>query len=174
MSKSIGNVVGVAEPPSEQFGKLMSIRDSLLPMYLQYVTGWDQPQIDEVVADLAAGRTSARDAKRAMARAVCDLYHGPGAGETAQAEFDRVFSREGAVPTDVPEHAIGAPTRLSAILRDAALVSSAREAARKIGEGAVRIDGEKVSEDRELDPAGDHGALVQVGKRAWVRVVGGR
>src|SRR4029077_14223938 len=90
------------EPPGEQFGKLLSIPDSLIPEYLQYVTAWPQTQIDATLADLTAGALGPLDAKRLLARTVCDLYHGAGAGDQAQADFDRVF-REHAAPREIPE-----------------------------------------------------------------------
>jgi tyrosyl-tRNA synthetase len=102
MSKSLGNAVGISEPPAEQFGKLLSIPDELIGPYLQHATAWPQPQVDTVLADLAAGRLTPLDAKRLLARTVCDLYHGSGAGDQAQADFDRVF-RDHEAPREIPE-----------------------------------------------------------------------
>lgn len=177
MSKSLGNYVGIAEPPAEQFGKLMRIPDTLLPMYLRYTTGWPPARIDSVVGDLQAGHTHPAEAKRLLARTVCDLYHGEGAGTAAEAEFDRVF-REHRPPTDMPELRLGelgsgsGRVRLSKLVAQARLVSSNREATRKIAEGAVRVDGAVVRDpDAEYDAGDLAGKTVQVGKRAWVRVV---
>src|ERR1700675_3205762 len=103
MAKSLGNAVGISEPPAEQFGKLLSTPDELIPSYLQHATAWSQPVIDEKLADLAEGRITPLEAKRLLARTVCDLYHGPGAGDQAQADFDRVF-RDHAPPRETPEN----------------------------------------------------------------------
>lgn len=177
MSKSLGNYVGIAEPPAEQFGKLMRIPDTLLSMYLRYTTGWPPARIDSVVRNLEVGHTHPAEAKRLLARTVCDLYHGEGAGTAAEAEFDRVF-REHRPPTDVPEFRLGelgsasGRVRLSKLVAHARLVSSNREATRKIAEGAVRIDGEVVRDpDAQYDTVDLIGKTVQVGKRAWVRLV---
>ena len=103
MSKSLGNYVGITEPPAEQFGKLMSLPDPLMPRYFTLTTGWSPDQVAQTTQALQTGDLSPRDAKRLLARTVVDLYHGPGAGDTAQAEFDRVF-RAHEPPSDVPDH----------------------------------------------------------------------
>ncbi|MFM7060550.1 MAG: tyrosine--tRNA ligase [Actinomycetes bacterium] len=174
MSKSLGNYVGIAEPAGEQFGKLMSIPDALMPRYFQLTTGWLPDRVEAVLADLASGALAAVQAKRLLARTVVDLYHGDGSGEAAEAEFDRVF-REGAAPTEVAEVAIAAadlPMPLARLLATAGLVPSNKEGRRKIEQGGVRIEGEKVADaDLEVDVAAVDGRLIQVGKRAWARIV---
>ena len=94
---------GVAEPPAEQFGKLMSIPDAALPMYLQYATAWPPEVVDRTVEELGSGTLHPNAAKRLLARTVVDLYHGAGAGDAAEAEFDKVFKAHEA-PTDLAEH----------------------------------------------------------------------
>src|SRR5262249_17933475 len=111
MSKSLGNYVGIAEPAGEQFGKLMSIPDAALPMYLRYATAWPPEQVDEVTSRLAAGELHPNAAKRLLARTVVDLYHGDGAGEAAEAELNRVF-KDHDIPTDIPEFRLSAGIRL--------------------------------------------------------------
>jgi tyrosyl-tRNA synthetase len=167
MSKSLGNYVGIAEPAGEQFGKLMSIPDAALPMYLRYATAWPPEQVDDVTRRLAAGELHPNAAKRLLARTVVDLYHGAGAGEAAEAEFDRVF-KDHAIPSDIAEFRLPAGIGLEDALLDTALVSSRREAKRAIGvDRSVRIDGERVIEDVTL-PGPEH--VLQVGKRRWARV----
>ena len=165
---------GVAEPPAEQFGKLMSLPDPLMPRYFQLTTGWLPDRVEAVLADLASGALAAVQAKRLLARTVVDLYHGDGSGEAAEAEFDRVF-REGAAPTEVAEVAIAAadlPMPLARLLATAGLVPSNKEGRRKIEQGGVRIGGEKVGDaDLAVDVAAVDGRLIQVGKRAWARIV---
>ena len=177
MSKSLGNYVGVTEPPDEQFGKLMSIPDELLPRYFELTTGWPPDRLDEVVAELGSATGADRNRlKRLLARTVVDLYHGEGAGEAAEAAFDRVFKAGGA-PDDVPERVVdGAlfadgPVRLARVLAEAGLVASNREGARVINEGAVRRNGERVERpELEVAAADVDGAEFQVGKRKWARV----
>jgi tyrosyl-tRNA synthetase len=176
MSKSLGNYVGVAEPPDEQFGKLMSVPDPVIPRYLELATGWHPDRVAEVLADLSAGRLEPVAAKRLMARTIVDLYHGPGAGQAAEAAFDRVFKAH-ETPEEVPERDVDAgefadgPVRLARVLALAGLVASNKEGARMIRQGAVRQDGERVEDpDVEVDGPGIDGKVFQVGRRKWARV----
>ncbi len=178
MSKSLGNYVGISEPASEQFGKLMRIPDDLLPTYFQYTTGWSQAEIDRVTSELTQGALHPNAAKRLLARSVADLYHGPGAGEEAEAAFDRVFKAHEA-PETMPDVFLRAETvrgradvRVADILRDAGLAASAREATRQVRDGSVRVDGARVGAEAQvrLDDIGPEGIVVQVGRRKWARV----
>ena len=176
MSKSLGNYVGITEPAPEQYGKLMSLPDPLLPRYLTLTTGWAPDQVAETTRALEAGDLSPRDAKRLLARTVADLYHGPGAGVAAEAEFDRVF-RAHEPPSDVPEHHLeppdpaDGPLRVAAVLHQAGLANSNKEGRRLIQQGGVRLDGDVVEDPDLALPATDlDGHLLQVGKRRWVRL----
>jgi tyrosyl-tRNA synthetase len=177
MSKSLGNYIGIAEPPSEQFGKLMRVSDALLPRYVALTTGWHPDRVDEVLGNLASGSLHPNAAKRLLARTVVDLYHGTGAGDAAEAEFDRVF-RSHAPPSDVPEFVLGPDlltdgrVALARLLAAAGLCPSNNDARRKIAEGAVRVDGERVTDPALELGAGDlDGRTLQVGRRAWARIV---
>ncbi|MGH9032582.1 MAG: tyrosine--tRNA ligase [Acidimicrobiia bacterium] len=177
MSKSLGNYVGIAEPPDEQFGKLMSIPDELLPRYFELTTGWHPDRVETVVAELGEASGAGRNRlKRLLARTVVDLYHGEGAGAAAEAGFDRVF-KAGQAPPDMPERTLeralfaDGPVRLARVLAEAGLVTSNREGARRIREGAVRLDGNRAGDpEREVTAADVDGAEIQVGKRKWARV----
>ena len=178
MSKSLGNYIGIAEAPGEQFGKLMSIPDALMPRYFRLTTGWHPDRCDEVEAALAAGDLRPVEAKRLLGRTVVDLYHGDGAGAAAEAEFDKVF-RANEAPSEVPEHVLdpadlGAgdgPVRLAAVLRQAGLAPSNKEGGRLIAQGGVRLDGAVVDDpDAVFAPEALDGVLVQVGKRRWARL----
>jgi tyrosyl-tRNA synthetase len=171
MSKSLGNYVGIAEAPSEQFGKLMSISDAQMPAYFQYTTAWPPERIGEITAQLASGELHPNQAKRLLARTVVDLYHGEGAGSATEAEFDRVF-KDHEVPDDVPDVTIAGagPWRLSKVLMEAGLATSNREAVRAIDAGSIRIDGKVAGEDRELAAAELEGRVIQAGRRKWARI----
>jgi tyrosyl-tRNA synthetase len=140
MSKSLGNYVGIAEPPAEQFGKLMSIPDDRLPEYSRYAA---EPVGEALAFDATRPPV---ESKRALARAVVDRYHGAGAGEAAEAEFDRVFKSHDA-PTNVPEHDARAladsadgdgRVRVSSLLVATGLASSGKDGKRLIEQGGVR------------------------------------
>ncbi len=169
MSKSLGNYVGISEPPGEQFGKIMSIPDSLLPMYIAHATAWPPERIDEVIADLAAGALHPNAAKRLVGRTVADLYHGAGAGSAVEAEFDRVH-KDRAEPTDMPEFTLASGTKWTDALVATGLADSKRAARRSVDEGAVRCDGGVVEGDGGV-PDGVH--VLQFGRRRWARVTVG-
>jgi tyrosyl-tRNA synthetase len=180
MSKSLGNFVGIAEAPNEQFGKLLRIPDGLMPRYFMLTTGWHPDRIDEVTRALADGSLARVDAKRLLARTVVDLYHGDGAGTTAEAEFDRVF-RDHEVPSEIPELHIppdalelrGGRIRIATLLALAfpQAVPSNKEGRRKIQQGGVKLDQVVVEDpDFEVAPADVDGVTLQLGKRNWVRI----
>ena len=176
MSKSLGNYVGITEPPTEQFGKVMSLPDALMPRYFALTTGWDPDRVTDVSRRLAAGDLAPVDAKRLLARTIVGLYHGDPAAEAAEQEFDRVF-REHAAPSEVPEYRLDTaalppgPVRLDRLLHDSGLAASNREARRLIQGRGVRRDGEVV-EDPELALPAEalDGSVLQVGRKKWVRI----
>jgi tyrosyl-tRNA synthetase len=161
MSKSLGNHVGIAEPPEEIFGRTMRIPDELIATWAELlaVDLRSEPPDDP------------RARKRALARALCDRFAGEGTGDAAQAAFDRLF-RDGAEPEQIDEHAIPAGTvHLPAVLSDAFGVSRS-EARRAIQQGGVRIDGEIAGADGlDLDADALRDAVLRMGKRRFVRLV---
>jgi len=176
MSKSLGNYIGITEPAADQFGKIMSIPDSLLPRYMLLATGWHPDRVEAETARLASGELHPNAAKRLLARTIVDLYHGDGAGQGAEVAFDQVFKKH-EVPDDVPEfelrpeHLVDGRIRLARLLALAGLAKSNSEGARKITEGAVRLNGERLTTpDLELAPDQLGEGLLQVGRRAWARL----
>jgi len=166
MSKSLGNYVGIDEPPNEQFGKLMSIADQLLPMYIAHATAWEPEQIDEATRGLADGTLLPNPTKRRVARRVIELYHGSPAAQSAEAEFDRVH-KEHAPPAEMPEFRLSGGVTYVDALAKAGLVDGKRAARRAIDEGGVRCDGEAVTADGPV-PSGVH--ILQFGRRRWARI----
>jgi tyrosyl-tRNA synthetase len=160
MSKSLGNYVGVTEPASEIFGKLMSVPDDAMALYWELLLG---ERLDE-------GRHP-NEAKRDLARRICDRFAGPGSGAAAEERFNLIH-QDREIPADVPVHRIeiGGDVHLPILIREAFGISSS-EARRLLAQGAVRIDGEPLDGDR-LDLPSDElaGRVVQVGRRRFVRV----
>ena len=144
-----------------------------MPRYFALATGWLPDQVDATTEALANGSLAPVAAKRLLGRTVADLYHGAGAGEAAEAEFDRVFKAH-EVPTDVPARSVARsefPMRLARLLAIAEVVPSNKEGRRKIEQGGVRIAGERVTDpDLEVDVDDVDGQTLQVGKRSWARV----
>jgi tyrosyl-tRNA synthetase len=178
MSKSLGNYVGIAEAPTEQFGKLMSVPDELMPQYFDLATAWPLAQANAVKRELATGARKPVDAKRLLARTVVDLYHGDGSGVAAEGEFDRVFVAH-EIPDDVPDVQIPPDDVRDGRIRVATLVARAfptavqsnKEGRRKIVQGGVSLDGELVTDaDLDVAPADVDGKLLQLGRRNWARL----
>jgi tyrosyl-tRNA synthetase len=171
MSKSLGNYVGIDEPPDQQFGKLMSVSDELMWRYFELLSFRPLGEITALRADIASGRNP-RDVKFELAREIVARFHGAAAAEAAQAAFVARFAQK-ALPTDLPLQPIpaqdAAGTGIVAALKASQLVSSGSEAVRKLSEGAVRIDGERVQDrDTRLAVGAEH--ILQVGPRRFARV----
>src|SRR5262249_53927437 len=128
MSKSLGNFVGISEAPREQFGKLMSLPDELMPRYFTLTTGWHPDRVAEVTSALADRGLAPVDAKRLLARTVVDLYHGDGAGAAAEADFDLMF-RSRVAPVEIAELVIPAAELRDGRIRLARLLALAFPAA---------------------------------------------
>ena len=178
MSKSFDNYVGITEPPQAQFGKIMRIPDELMPMYFELTTGWHPDAVKEATDRLARGALKPVDAKRLLARTVVDLYHGEGAAEQAEAEFDRVF-KDHAAPTDIEDFLIPADElrdgriEVARLLALSGLVESNREGRRKITEGGVYLDEERVTDPSlAVTPDDVDGRLLRLGRRGWRRIRG--
>jgi tyrosyl-tRNA synthetase len=170
MSKSLGNYIGVAEDPDSMFGKLMSISDELMWRYFELLSFRPLSEIASLRAQAAGGRNP-RDIKFELAREIVARFHDASAAERALRSFIARVS-EKAVPQDLPLRVVsvqGPGLRLANLLKEAGLAGSTSEANRKIEEGAVRIDGARVS-DRglTLKPGAEH--VLQVGAKRFARV----
>jgi tyrosyl-tRNA synthetase len=173
MSKSLGNQVALADPPEEQFGKVMSIPDELVVPWLRQCTGLQPSDVDAIERDLDGGSLRPDLAKRRLAREIVARYHGADAAEAAEERFDRVHKRR-ELPDEMPEFRIPDNLRSVSIARliaDAGLAGSRSDARRLIAQGGVRIDGE-VFADVHGDLPRDQllGRVLQVGKRRFVRL----
>ena len=175
MSKSYGNYVGLTDEPSDMYGKLMSIADEIIPMYLRLCSTVPVDELDAIDAEFAAGTADPYKYKRMLARNICDLYHGDGAGAAAEADFDAKFKRH-EFPDDAPVVTPDLAPRddgtvyLAGILASVGLAPSAGEARRLIDGGAVKVNGETVpAKSYNVDPSLLVGAEVQVGKRRFAR-----
>ncbi len=170
MSKSLGNYVGIAEPPEEMFGKLMRISDELMWRYFELLSFRPLRDIAQLKQAVTEGRNP-RDVKFELGRELVARFHGQQAAERANEDFIARF-RDKAVPTDLPVQTVyadAAGIRLANLLKEAGLVSSTSEGNRKIDEGAVRIDGTKISDrGHTVIPGADH--VFQVGSRRFARL----
>jgi len=170
MSKSLGNTVAIHDPPEEMFGKLMSISDALMWRYFELLSFRPLVEIAALRQSTVEGRNP-RDVKFELAREIVGRFHSAQAAERAQRDFTSRF-QQGAVPEDLAERliVIDAPSvRLTGLLKELGFVTSGSEANRKIEEGAVRVNQEKISNGRHELAAG-HTYVVSVGKRSFAKV----
>ncbi len=158
MGKSLGNYIGLTEPPEQIYGKTMSIPDTLIEKYLRLVSGLSPREIDVVLA------LKPRDAKAALARQLVKRLHGEEAAGRAEADFETKF-RKREIPEDIEERDVHSADPESALL-NLGLAKSRHEARRLIEQGGVRADNEKVGLDYKLRD----GQVLSVGKRRFVRI----
>lgn len=186
MSQSLGNYVGVDEPPDDMFGKLMSIPDQLIAKYELLCTDLGVDDHARVSAGLSDGSLRPNEEKRRMARTIVDLYHGPGAGEAAERRFDLIHKEHG-IPEDPPDVRVPMSVfrkeqdgmwsvHVPALLEAMGLVSSRSEARRLQAQGGVRMDGQaQPSENLPIEgepPGAISGSVWQVGRRRFARLAG--
>jgi tyrosyl-tRNA synthetase len=167
MSKSLGNYIGIDEPPEEMYGKVMSLPDEAMPNYFDLVTRWDLEKIDRLKAGLADGSLHPRDVKMKLAREIVDVFHGQEAAKKAQEHFRTVFQKR-RLPDDMPERTLSEPINLVDLIYEAEMARSKSQARRLVQQGAVRLDDEKIREiDATIEP---QSAVLRVGKRRFLRL----
>ena len=170
MSKSLGNYVGITDTADEMFGKLMSISDELMWRYFELLSFRPMVEIENMKKAVSEG-ANPRDAKMELAAEIIERFHNAGAAKKAQEDFIKRF-RHGQTPDDMPEldFTCGKEgAQIAQVLKQTKLTSSTSEAYRMIGQGGVRVDGERISDrDTALEPGNTY--VIQVGKRKFARV----
>lgn len=176
MSKTAGNYIAIDDSPEDMYGKTMSIPDELMMDYFELITAVSLDELAELRAGLKSGSVHPRDAKRRLAREVVARFYDAAAAAAAESHFD-VVHRERAVPEDIPALRLDADALddsgriwVVRLLTEAKLANSNSEARRLITQGGVRIDGDALT-DASLDWEATNGAIIQVGRRRFVRVV---
>jgi len=171
MSQSLGNYISVRDDPNEMFGKTMSIPDDVMPQWFRLAAGVSTDELREITRGLADGSLHPGDTKRQLARAVVGRFHSTEAATAAEHSFNAVFRDKG-LPEDIPsatlsdDHVVWLPRALT----EAGVTASNGEARRLIAQGAVKVDGERVTVE-EIDASLLRERVVQVGKRRFIRFV---
>ncbi len=172
MSKSLGNYIGIDEPPDEMFGKLMSISDDLMWRYYELLSFRSLPELQALRAGVDDGSVHPKDAKLNLAEEITARFHGADAGGAAREAFNRRFA-QGQLPEEIPQCELAIPDGdslgLAHILKGAGLAGSTSEAMRLIKQGAVRVDQERETATNRQFSAGEQ-LLVQVGKRRIAQI----
>ena len=173
MSKSLGNYVGITEPPVEMFGKLMSIPDELMWQYYELITDRTPIEITALKSEVADGKLHPMDAKMRLATEVIATFHGQDAATKAAENFQRVF-RDRQAPTEIPVVKMpkGETKQLNALLVELKLVDSKSEADRLIKQGGAEVDGARVDDPRKSMPTDKPGEFsLRAGKKKFLKVV---
>jgi tyrosyl-tRNA synthetase len=168
MSKSLGNYIAVADPPSDMFGKTMSVPDGLMRNYFELLTRLPSGDVDGL---LDAGKTHPRDAKVALATLLVERFHDSAAAETATAEFFRIHGAgKRGVPDDMPDLQVPASIGLIDLTILADFASSRGDARRIIAERGIKLNGSAVDDPNSTIEV-ESGAILQRGKRKFVRLI---
>ena len=173
MSKSLGNYIGINEPPQEIFGKVMSISDDLMWRYYELCTDLTLPAIAALRESTNGGQRNPRDVKVDLAKRIVADFYSEAEARKAEDEFNAMFRNKQA-PEDVEERALASGVwKLPKLLVELQLAPSMAEARRLIEQGGVYVDGERRTQnDFEVNLSADDRFLIQVGKRRFVRVRG--
>ncbi|MGO1296793.1 MAG: tyrosine--tRNA ligase [Vibrio sp.] len=166
MSKSAHNYIGINDAPSDMFGKIMSISDELMWDYYELLSFRPLEEIAQFKSDIAEGKNP-RDIKILLAKEIIERFHTQADADAAEQEFINRFQK-GAMPDEMPEFEFDAGMGIANMLKEAGLVNSTSDAMRMVRQGAVKCDGEKVSDTKWVPEAGI--AVYQVGKRKFARI----
>lgn len=172
MSKSLGNYIGINESANDMFGKTMSIADNMIPTYFELVTDIPDQELPKIKAQLKNSNINPRDIKVQLAKEIVKIYHGQTEAKNAEEEFNRVF-REKFIPAEIPEYnykSADGKLWIVRLMTSNNLASSNGDARRLIKQGAVSINGEKISDpDLEFTPSEE--IILKVGKRRFLKIV---
>ena len=171
MSKSLGNVISIFDPPKEMFGKVMSLPDNLIYRYFELCTDLFPHRLKEIKDWLADPSTNPRDVKMELAKTIVRMYHSPQRAVKASKDFERIFRRK-ELPEEIPAYKMKqAKATIVDLLVKSKLLPSRSEAKRKLKEGAVRVNGKKVGLDYIV--LTKNSPVIKVGKRKFLRVIKG-
>ncbi|QEP33885.1 tyrosine--tRNA ligase [Malaciobacter pacificus] len=167
MSKSLGNYIGVTDEAFDMFGKVLSISDELMWRYYELLSTKSLKEIEELKDGVENGSIHPKDAKDSLAIEIVDRYHGIGAGQKAKEEFKKVFAKKD-IPTDIDEYTFEGEIWIGQALVDSKLVPSTSQARRDIKAGAVKLNQEKVTDDKLNLSKGEY--ILQKGKKSFAKI----
>lgn len=174
MSKSLGNHIPLLAEPWDMYGKVMSIPDKAMPIYHKLILGWSPTHLQELEHGLASGALHPNEVKMRLAREIVSIFHSAEDAQAAQHRWDEVFRSGGSgIPDDIPEEALAAEERVVDILRRLNMVSSSGEARRLIQQNGVRLNEQPITDILATIKPDSLPAVLQVGKRKFVRLVNG-
>jgi len=167
MSKSLNNYIGINDAPDDMFGKLMSISDDLMWRYFELLSFRPLAEVEQFKSDIEQGKNP-RDIKFLLAEEIIERFHDRSAADQARENFISRFQK-GVIPDEMPAFSFSAETPIANLLKDAELVKSTSEAMRMIKQGAVKVDGEKAVDSKQIFAKGTT-CVFQVGKRRFAKI----
>jgi tyrosyl-tRNA synthetase len=171
MSKSLGNYVGINEPPDVMFGKLMSISDDLMWRYYELLSRLPLEEIDRIKEECRAGRMNPMEAKKMLAREIVLRFHSEEAADRALQNFVEVFSKKG-IPEKMDEYTVNAEDGekiwICKALANVKVVKSTSDAKRLLEQGGLYIDNERITDPKYHIGKGSY--VVKVGKKLYIRL----
>ena len=167
MSKSLGNYIGVTDAPNDMFGKILSISDELMWRYFELLSSKSLEEIAEIKSGVENGSLHPKKVKEGLALEITERFHSQEAAKTAKEEFDKVHAKS-QIPTDIAEFSCNGEIWIAKALVDCNIEPSTSQARRDIKQGGVKIDQEKVSDEKLQLSAGEY--LLQVGKRKFAKL----
>ena len=168
MSKSLGNYIGVTDEPNDMFGKVLSISDELMWRYFELLSSKTLKEIEEMKEGVENKTLHPKKVKELLAIEIVDRYHGAGAGSKAAEEFTKIFAKKD-IPTELDEYILENGTGILQAMVDCNLVPTTSQARRDMKGGAVKIDQEKIEDDKYCFEAGEF--ILQKGKKNFVKVI---
>ncbi len=168
MSKSLDNYIGICDTPRDMFGRTMSIPDELIPRWYELATDLPAAEVKSIREELKGSQVNPVILKRRLGRELVRMYHDVEAGVAAEREFDEMF-RKGGEPDEMPEVQLAGDCALIDLMVDHGMVASKGEARRQIRQGAVSLDGERITDEmHQVTPDASH--VLKVGKRRFLRI----
>lgn len=171
MSKSLGNHIPLLAEPWDMFGKVMSVPDKAMLIFHKLILGWSPAQLQELEAGLSSSKLHPNEVKMALAREIVRIFHSPEAAEAAQKRWDEVFRSHGGMPEDMPEESLNGDEKIIDILRRLNMVSSGAEAKRLVEQKGIRLNEVVVTDAAQVITPTMLPAVLQVGKRKFVRLI---
>ncbi len=165
MSKSTGNIVPINTGANDMFGKLMSVPDSAMGLYMRLVTRWNPHEIEQIEKDVASGSLHPRDAKMKMAVEITSIFYSEDEAKAAQENFIKTFQQK-EIPDEMPEYALQAGQTVVEVIMAANMAESKSKARSLIDQKGVKLDGQVIERDAPFP----HPGVLQVGKRRFLRV----
>jgi tyrosyl-tRNA synthetase len=170
MSKSLGNHIPLLAEPWDMFGKVMSIPDHAMGIFYKLILGWSPTALADLDAGLSSGAMHPNEVKMRLAREIVSIFHSPEAAQQAQKRWDDVFRGGKGIPEDIPQAAIAEAEKVVEILKRLNMVASGSEARRLIDQNGVRLNDVVVTDPNMLITPESLPAVLQVGKRKFVRL----